>query len=340
MLAFVLSVAAGVAEPMRCEDARAAKSFGGGPMVDLLVKNDRDDPLTLVWIDFEGREVPSGSIPGRATHWERSYLDHVFTLKSATGTCVCATRMSGRTRWTRGADACREANMSAGFEPTSTYDVEVIEGWRVLVSSKFKDHGAERAAALAALRTDLAKIRRQLLPRSAVRLLRKTKIWLEWTDDLLPDRAAYHPYRPYMVAMGLNPDKAQSVQFTVRSLEQRVRQPAMVLHELAHAFHDQVLGFDDPTILAGYFRACADTRLHSVERKPGEPQRHYGLNDQTEFFAEFTEAAFWENDFPPKERAALTAFDPSILRLIEQAWKKPRAAKVNLGAPQQVCPKG
>jgi hypothetical protein len=189
-----------------------------------------------------------------------------------------------------------------------------------------------------ALRSDLAKIRRRILPRPAVALLRKTVIWLEFTDDLLPDRSTYHPYLEYLVASGLNPDKLRSLQFTARSLEARRGQPAMVLHELAHAFHDQVLGYDDPEILSAYFRACSDSRLYKVERDKGRPERHYGLNDQTEFFAEFTEAAFWENDYPPKNLAALLPFDRSIATLIERSWKKRPTANVHLGAPHQVCP--
>ncbi len=334
-LGFALSINASIAEPMRCQDALTATSTDGGQQVDLLIKNDSDDPVFLVWIDREGGKRPSGPIAPHGVRGARTYVGHVFTLQSAKDECVCATRMTARTRWTHDNGACRELTI-APYEPTASYHVEDIEGWRVLVSSAFKDRPDERKAALDALREDLAKIRYGLIPRSAVALLRKTKIWLEATDE---DRASYLPYLEYLVVSNMNPDKVRSVQFTARSLDARKRgQPAVVLHELAHAFHDQALGYDDPEILAGYFRECGDAQLYNVERTEGRPERHYGLNDQTEFFAEFTEATFWENDYPPKDRADLLKFDPSIAALIKRSWKKLPTANVHLGAPHQVCP--
>jgi hypothetical protein len=338
LIGFVLSVAPSLAEPMSCDAAAEAVSTDGGAAVTLRIRNDGDDPVSFVWINLEGGKRPSGSIAPHAVRWERSYVGHVFALETLKGDCVCAMRMTAPTHWTRGTSECQESPLGA-FEPTSSYDVETVEGWRVLVSSAFKDRAAERKAAMDALQEDLAKIRRGLIPQPAVKLLQKTKIWLELTDDILPDRAAYHPYLDYLVAAGYNPDKVRSVQFTARSLDVRKgRQPAVVLHELAHAFHDQALGYDDPDILAAYFRACADTRLYTVERDAGRPERHYGLNDQTEFFAEFTEATFWANDWPPKTRGALDTFDKSIAPLIERSWRKPRAANVHLGVGHQVCP--
>lgn len=337
LLCLGLTVAPAVAEPISCQDERAATSHERGAWTELRITNDGDDPVSLVWTDTQGKAVPYATIAPHSTWRQASYVGHVWSLRSAKGDCVCAMRLGGRTRWTRGPAGCRETAI-APYEPTAKYDVKNIEGWRVLVSSAFADHVHERDASLAALRRDLAKIRRQILPRSAVALLRKTPIWLEFTDDLLPDRAAYHPYLEYLVASGLNPDKVRSLQFTARSFEVPPQQPAMVLHELAHAFHDQALGYDDPEILAGYFRACGDARLHQVERVEGRPERHYGLNNQTEFFAEFTEATFWRNDYPPKDRAALLKFDPSIAALIKRSWKKRPTANVTLGAPHQVCP--
>ena len=75
-----------------------------------------------------------------------------------------------------------------------------------------------------------------------------------------------------------------------------------MLHELAHAYHDQVLGFDEPRIIG----PTSDTRRAGMATPPavtGQHVRHYALTDQKEFFAEMTEAYFGMNDFFPFNRA-------------------------------------
>ena len=48
------------------------------------------------------------------------------------------------------------------------------------------------------------------------------------------------------------------------SREQMLKHPAVVLHELAHGYHDQVLGFDNPEIVAAYRAAKASGAYDSV----------------------------------------------------------------------------
>lgn len=333
-----VSAKASSAEPMICGHARSESWRDGMASADLLIRNDDDEELSLVWIKEDGSEEEMASVAPHGVTWQPSYDGHAWALKSARGDCLCALRLRGKTRWVRGAGVCEESTIGP-YEETAKYQVKKIEGWRVLVSSAFAAHPAQRHAAIDALRADLAQIRKRNFTRSALAQLRTTKIWLEYTDPLYPVRAGYHPYAEFLAGAGMNPAKLRSVQFTARSLEARNGQPALVLHELAHAFHDQVLGYDDPELLAAYFRSCSDERLHKVERTPGYPERHYGLTDQTEYFAEFSEAFFWDNDYPPKEHDALKAFDASIAGVIDRSWKKPRAPKVHLGAPHQVCPK-
>jgi hypothetical protein len=94
----------------------------------------------------------------------------------------------------------------------------------------------------------------------------------------------------------------------------------MLLHELAHAFHDQVLGFEEPRIKAAWERAKGSGLYDDVLHISGERRKHYALENQKEFFAEMTEAYFGTNDFYPFVRAELKECDPETFKLLEEVW--------------------
>ena len=87
-----------------------------------------------------------------------------------------------------------------------------------------------------------------------------------------------------------------------RPARQVNEQPWCVLHELAHAYHDQVLGFDDPRILQAYDRYKKSGHGDSVLLITGQHVRHYALTNHKEFFAEMSEAYFGFNDSFPFNR--------------------------------------
>jgi hypothetical protein len=104
---------------------------------------------------------------------------------------------------------------------------------------------------------------------------------------------------------------------------QRV-QPWSVLHELAHAYHDQVLGFEHEEIRAAYERFKASGKYKSVLHINGKKVQHYALTDAKEFFAEMTEAYFGTNDFFPFNRAELKQEEPEIFELLAKIWGTPK----------------
>jgi dipeptidyl-peptidase-4 len=93
-----------------------------------------------------------------------------------------------------------------------------------------------------------------------------------------------------------------------------------MLHELAHAWHDQVLGFDHPGIRAAWEAAQARGNYESVLHVSGKQRRHYALTNHKEFFAECSEAYFGTNDFYPFVRAELAQHDPGALEILEETW--------------------
>jgi hypothetical protein len=97
-------------------------------------------------------------------------------------------------------------------------------------------------------------------------------------------------------------------------------QPWVVLHELAHAYHDQVLGFEEPRVLKAYEAFKQSGHGDAALRFDGARVRHYGLTDQKEFFAEMTESYFGLNDFFPFNRAELMSAEPAIYELMKGIW--------------------
>ena len=207
------------------------------------------------------------------------------------------------------------------YEPTTDYHQQTVEGWLVYVSSAFdKDHQVEHDKSLALLRVKLFDITR-VVPAPALAELRKVPIWLE-VADRKTTCMCYHPSRQWLIDNDLNPDKARSVEIanTKRFLTWSLAQPWMVLHELSHAYHDRVLGFENPEIKAAYDQAVSSHKYESILYFNGKTVRAYALTNAKEFFAENSEAFFGTNDFYPFVRAELQSYDPVTYQLLRKMW--------------------
>ncbi len=202
--------------------------------------------------------------------------------------------------------------------PTSDYAPLEIEGWTVLVNRRLLGGAGEPALRL--LRFKLEEIVRTV-PLLAVVELRKVPIWLGVNDGHAP-AAEYHPSRRWLAENGYNPDKAKAVEVgsAANFVRWSVEQPSMLLHELAHAYHDRVLGPGHAGILGAFEEAKARGLYESVLRFNGRRERAYAMKDEREYFAEGTEAFFGTNDFFPFVRAELREHDPRLFRLLEEAW--------------------
>ncbi len=99
-----------------------------------------------------------------------------------------------------------------------------------------------------------------------------------------------------------------------------LKHPAVILHELAHSYHDQVLGFDEPRIKAAYDKAKKAGLYDTVLDYTGRTVRHYAATNPMEYFAEGTEAYFYKNDFYPFVRAELKEHDPALHDLLGDIW--------------------
>jgi hypothetical protein len=204
-----------------------------------------------------------------------------------------------------------------------------MQGWRVYVNKKTKAHPAETDAALKLLDMKLAEIAK-IVPDEKLKVLRRIPFWIE--GGFKENRAAeYHVSPEWLKENGYNPAKVKSVEISnVKNfvLWTERDQPMMVLHELAHGYHDLVYTYEDKEIKAAYERAKESKSYEEVAFVNREKKyRAYALTNPMEYFAELTEAYFGKNDFYPFVQDELKQHDPAGYALMEKVWGKTK--KIN-----------
>lgn len=200
-----------------------------------------------------------------------------------------------------------------------------IEGWTVFIEPKLLEgeHAEMGAKALSMLGNHLERIA-ILLPEKQLGEMRKLEIWIEHHHEL--GSMQYHPGADWLVERGYDKRLVKKVHIpraeNLLSRQQMLKHPAVILHELAHSYHDQVLGFDDKDVLEAYNKAMKEKLYDEALLFTGEKVRHYGATDHKEYFSEATEAYFYHNDFYPFVRAELKLHDPRAYALMEKVWGK------------------
>ncbi|MCS7047283.1 MAG: hypothetical protein NZO58_13070 [Gemmataceae bacterium] len=218
------------------------------------------------------------------------------------------------------------------FEPTRNYLVRQVQGWTVMIHPGLaKEQPVVLEKTLAELGHQLYRVDR-VVPLDAVAKLRQVKVWVENFDKHHPCMC-YHPDADWLRSKKLNPDKAQAIEIANPSnfLQWTLQQPWMVLHELAHAYHDRYLadGYRNQEIKAAYLRAKESKKYDSVLHINGRRQRHYALTNPMEYFAEASEAFFGTNDFFPFVKSELKDHDPEMYELLGRLWGTQQRQKVD-----------
>jgi hypothetical protein len=198
-----------------------------------------------------------------------------------------------------------------------------IEGWTVAVDPELLSpaNQAEGQEALKALANHLQRVR-YIVPPNRLGRLQEFRIWIDWEHKL--GNMQYHPDRGWLLSNGHDPRLTKHVHIPrakqLLDPGQWAKHPYAVLHELAHAFHDQELGFDHREIVDIYEQMKSEGIYDNVLLYTGRRVKHYGLNNHKEYFAESTEAYLGVNDFYPFVRAELREHDPRMFKLMERVW--------------------
>jgi len=203
-----------------------------------------------------------------------------------------------------------------------------ILGWQVHVDQRLLSDGQQATdEALRLLAGQLEELVGQV-PSEAVEKLREVPLYVSPPYPGFGPRAEYHPDASWLRRNGRDPGMAKGIEFTnVDSFAAECRRmPALVLHELAHAYHDRVLpgGHGNATVQEAYERARASGRYEQVERRDANGNtrldRAYALTNPAEYFAETSEAFFSTNDFFPYVRDELEQIDPHACEMLASLW--------------------
>lgn len=215
--------------------------------------------------------------------------------------------------------------MVLAFLALTAYHQVQVDGWKVNVERAFvQDQTSKWAEVRQELESQFYQISRAV-PAPALSKLRRVTIWIHIKS---PETAcaAYHPGADWLREHKMNPDMARGIEIgnVDNFLSWTHHQPWMVLHELAHAYHDQFIpqGWENADLKAIHASALQSKKYDNALSWNGQRVSHYGKNNPMEFFAEASESYFGTNDFYPFVRAELRDFDPETYSVVERLWKE------------------
>jgi hypothetical protein len=130
------------------------------------------------------------------------------------------------------------------FDETSTYRVRNVHGWTVYIQKRLLREKRIAGARAYVIVTDQLSQLTRMIPAQQLKQLQQVAIWI---CDRSDGPIHYHPQREWLIKNGYNPAKAKAVDISQVNniIRSENTQPSVMLHELAHAYHDQVLGFDN-----------------------------------------------------------------------------------------------
>lgn len=214
-------------------------------------------------------------------------------------------------------------------KPVDIYEKQSIQGFNVFVEKKALEINEELTnQALELLDINLKEIGELGLNPSILNQLKLVPIFMDWNTT--SGGAVYHPSIQWLLDNGYYEGKEKSIEISnIRNYLNwsNLNQPYMILHELSHAYHDRVLGFDNTQILNAYNSAIASKRYVNIKYHNGDQvysiaSEAYSITNEIEFFAELSEAYFGLNDYYPFKKSDLQTYDPKSFEVIKLAWKQ------------------
>ncbi len=249
----------------------------------------------------------------------------------------------------------REYKKLAELDPVYTFPptparakAEIVPGYFKLVSSGFTlivsrevyDQSDKLdGQPLGCLASELQLIA-SLLPDATAKALAKVPIWVEW-DHILPGSASvlavyFGLGSESLGVRGIDPQKGKCVCIqTLRRIylmksRDKLRQ-TVLLHELAHAVHDRILGDDSPLVVNAYKQAMTRGLYAKVEHLGGAKKNGYATTNDAEYFAELSCCYLDKIDYYPFKSSELRDYDSPGYELMTRVWGTPeQIAKAKL----------
>lgn len=312
---------------LSCDALRYLGSVRNGAPLEFTVRLNVDDyvELDLMWLDSAGIESVVGpevvNFPSGTLQPVQTYAGHVFVVRYARPQPTIV--------------EVERCDLTENRQPFK-FRKDIIQGWEVHFECVIEYTPTLMESVTAALEDDLKHINSLLPEQILSRLKTATPFFVVASDDAKVTKKmkageghGFYIRRdqpPEAARMTRAPNEyAGSIVVSATGLRIiRDQQPAgLTLHELAHAWHclnwDPCMDGADE-IMAAYNSAMEANLYDSVERNDGEIEDAYATENDREYFAELTEAWFWENDYYPYNREQLLTHDPVGAAAVEAAW--------------------
>ncbi len=217
------------------------------------------------------------------------------------------------------------------FPDIPGFETKKIEGFTLFVDPETTKHeGDYKRPPSEVLQLELKLLSRILNPK-ALAAVKRLPFWVEWDEapDIGNTRGtvlAYYLSADLMGArrLGEHPLRAKTITIcnlkTLTSLHQPEvdKGQCILLHEVAHAVHDQLIGYGNLEIVTAYQQAMV--------RKLYEPGL-YAASSSKEFFAEMTCAYLDRLEYFPRNRGDLKKHDPLTFKLMDKFWSRAASAE-------------
>ena len=205
-------------------------------------------------------------------------------------------------------------------ETGRTFVKSNYEGWNVFVNKDvLKNKNWPKAKILITYQLMKLKVK---LNDSVIKAMQKIPIYVDIKQEK-KGGAEYHPSKAWLVANGFSPKKARCVEISgiAEFIEYDEDMPWILLHELMHAYHHQVLTFEHKEILKCFTEARKKKKYNKTLFIDGRQRTHYASSNHKEYFAEAAEAYFGVNDYFPFVRAEILKYDPQICKVLSKLAK-------------------
>jgi dipeptidyl-peptidase-4 len=225
-------------------------------------------------------------------------------------------------------------------DPATSYEEFRRHGFKVMVSKRLPD-GAECLRRL----DDRLEVIADVLPAVHLSILRGVTVWIEPRNGPIAP-SIYDKAGAFYVPLGSKSDptfyglRAETRGGVVVFADGYLRgdlgkratdvAPGFLLHEMAHAIHDRVLGYDEPSVKTAYQRAMDGKLYDTVQTVAWDEHGHarvergpaYARTNDLEYFAELSVAYFNQGNWHyPKTRDDLADHDPGGYVLMDSFWR-------------------
>lgn len=226
------------------------------------------------------------------------------------------------------------AGAQAPAKVPDDYVTRRLKGFTLLVHREVLRQPADRFGrdGLAILEMEFDDLNRVLVPKLR-QLLQSIPVWVRWDwqePRLRGAVAVYYGATGHEMAQeGMLKEKAGCVEIVTLKRLGELRPPGskfqqiVTLHEMAHAVHHRLLGFECPDVKAAYSQAMERKLYDNVLDRFNRRGKAYASTSAAEYFAEISCAYLDTCHFYPHNYRDLQIHDEVGFKLAERVWKRP-----------------